>query len=132
MVRDALRRAALLTMRPEEFHASDTVALAGKVTRICNLGVPGVAGCRYWQWSAHHIAGIHIRLFDPFDDFKPAVEMLDDRGTTFDPVAAIHVNEAALASNCRVMNMTANHAVNITTPGFGSQGTFVLANEIDG
>ena len=96
------------------------------------MGVPGIAGRGNWQRSPHHIAGIHIRLFDPFDDFEPAVEMLDDRGTTLDPVAAIHVDEAALASNCCVMNMTANHAVNITTPGFGSQGTLVLANEIDG
>src|SRR6516225_6252041 len=54
----------------------------------------------------------------PGDDFEAPVGVLGKRRATFDPVAAIHVANAEILVNDRMVNMAADHAVDATPPRF--------------
>src|SRR6516164_4474592 len=51
--------------------------------------------------------------FEPGENLKAAVVMLDQRRATFDPVTAIHVADAEIIVNHGVMDVAADHAVDL-------------------
>ena len=45
--------------------------------------------------------------------------MLHQRGAAFNPIAIVSVDEAVYLAHLRLVNMTADYAVNTASPGFG-------------
>src|SRR5215470_10958288 len=78
----------------------------------------------------HQVA--RLRAAGPTDDLKAAVEVLDHGGAAFDPVAAIDVAAAGIIPDHRMMDMTANDAVDAVPFGFGGDCLLVMADEVDG
>src|SRR5271155_27379 len=67
----------------------------------------------------------------PGDDFETAVFVLDQRGTAFDPVAAIHVaNAVIVVADDGVVDVTADHAIGAVTPRFSGERRFERADII--
>src|SRR3981189_398292 len=50
-------------------------------------------------------------LAEPAENLEPAVVPLGNGGTAFDPVAAIDIANTELLMDCRVVNVSADHAV---------------------
>src|SRR5262245_8811951 len=73
-----------------------------------------------------------LRAAGPADDLEAAVEVLHYGGTALDPVAAIDVAAAGIIPDYRMMDMTADDAVDAMPPGFSRNRLLVLADEIDG
>src|SRR5215472_11135828 len=78
------------------------------------------------QWACS------LRHGRPADDLEPAVRVLGDSRATFHPVSAIDVPNAGCLVNRRMMNVTADDAVDAMTLSFRSQRAFEFADEIHG
>src|SRR5262249_6939462 len=66
------------------------------------------------------------------DDLEPAVRVLGDGRATFHPVSAIDVTNAGCLVNRRMMNVTADDAVDAMTMSFRCQRAFEFTDEIHG
>ena len=56
-------------------------------------------------------------LVGPVEDFHPAVEMLDQRGAAFDPVAVVVICDAVDLAHFGGVDMPADHAVDAARAG---------------
>src|SRR5262245_28903650 len=72
-----------------------------------------------------------LRAAGPADDLEAAVEVLDHGGAALDPVAAVDVAAAGIIPDDRMMDMTADDAVDAVPPGFGRDCLLVMADEVD-
>src|SRR5258708_21656007 len=79
-----------------------------------------------------HGRGRRRRLRGPFDDLKLSIEMLDSCGAAFHPVAAVYVNQAVDGADHRMVDVTADHAVDMLAAALGAQRLLELADEVDG
>src|SRR5215510_6009571 len=82
--------------------------------------------CRDTALLRHQIA--RLRAAGPADDLEAAVEVLDHGGAALDPVAAIDVATAAIIPDDRMMDMTADDAVDAVPLGFGRDCLLVMAD----
>ena len=57
----------------------------------------------------------------PAQDFQPAVTMLDHQRAGFDEVAGVDIGHAVDVADDRVMDMTADDAVDAAPPGFAGE-----------
>ena len=71
-------------------------------------------------------------LIRPGDDLEMAVVVLDQRRAALDPVAAIHVADAALVADHRVVDVAADHAVGVVAPRLGGERLLERADIVDG
>ncbi len=62
------------------------------------------------------------------DDLQPSVEMLDERGAAFHPIAIVAVQHPADIANLGVVNMPADDAVKIAAARFVRQHLDELAD----
>ena len=60
-------------------------------------------------------------VIGPIDDLEAAVLVLDQRRAAFHPIAAIHVADAEIVVHHRVMDMAADHAVDLVAMRFRGQ-----------
>src|SRR5262245_30030173 len=67
----------------------------------------------------------------PGDDLEAAVRMLADRGATLDPVAAVQVAHAELVVDGGVVDVAADHAIDLAAARLGNQSLLELADEVD-
>src|ERR1043166_1884980 len=68
----------------------------------------------------------------PLDDLKLSIEMLDSCGAAFHPVSAVHVDQAVDGADHRVVNMPANHTIDLLPASLRAQRLLEFADEIDG
>lgn len=59
------------------------------------------------------------------------VEVLNQRGAAFDPIARIHINNIADGLDLRAMNMPANNAVYVVLPRCLHDSLLVVADVFD-
>jgi len=58
--------------------------------------------------------------------------MFDQGGTAFHPVAVIAVDNPAYCALLGVVNMSADHTVNLLFAGFVGHGLFIICNVLHG
>src|ERR1700730_2841304 len=61
-------------------------------------------------------------MFDPMDQFEPAVEMLDESGAAFDPIAVIAIQHAVHLANFGVMDVATDYTIDTASVGLGGHG----------
>src|SRR5580700_24231 len=65
--------------------------------------------------------GLEAAPLGPIDDLEAAVEMLDQGGAAFHPVAVVAVKHPVELADLRVMNMAADDAVELAAAGLLGQ-----------
>src|SRR5258708_37334120 len=79
-----------------------------------------------------HGRGRRRQLRGPFDDLKLSIEMLDSCRAAFHPDAAVDVDQPVDVADHRMVDMTADHTVDVLAAAFGAQRPLEFAHEIDG
>src|SRR5262245_10271822 len=88
---------------------------------------------RRWQpdWFKARLAGNELEL-GPSHDLEPSIEILDQCGAAFDPVATIDVAHSEILADYGVVDVSANDSVEgATPPSFGGERPLVLSDEGD-
>src|SRR5580704_12019378 len=67
----------------------------------------------------------------PGDDLQTSVVMLGNRRAAFDPIAAIHVMDAVLVTQRRIVNVPADNAVGAVTARLIGKRLLEVSDEID-
>ena len=67
----------------------------------------------------------------PAQDFKTAVVVFDQGGTTFDPIPVVAVHHAVHVAHLGRMDMPTNHAVSAPSPRLFDHSVFKLRDVLD-
>eukprot|EP00998_Keelungia_sp_KM082_P004144 NODE_1521_length_1309_cov_1.384941_g1508_i0.p2 GENE.NODE_1521_length_1309_cov_1.384941_g1508_i0~~NODE_1521_length_1309_cov_1.384941_g1508_i0.p2 ORF type:complete len:242 (+),score=34.14 NODE_1521_length_1309_cov_1.384941_g1508_i0:353-1078(+) len=74
----------------------------------------------------------HLAHFGPVQKFKLAILVFDKGGAAFDPVSVIAIKHITDHAFFGMMDMTANHAIDLALGGFVGDGIFEIADELNG
>ena len=75
---------------------------------------------------------LHVRHLCPPKKFQPAVEMLDQRRATFDPVAVVAIENAVDAPDLGAVDVAADDSVDTAAACFRDHRLLVVADVLDG
>src|SRR5215470_19862575 len=70
---------------------------------------------RLWLWLGF------VSRRRPSDDFETSIMMFSDGGAALDPIATIDVTNSEVIVDCGLVNVTANHTINMFALGLGHQ-----------
>ena len=110
-----------------------------------HLGLPGVGG----QQDAHQAVRGSVsspsvsvsrarlimdqeRRLRPLQNLQPAVEVLDQRGAAFHPVAVVDVGDVADLAHLGLVDMAADHPVDAAPARLVGDGDLVVLDELQG
>ncbi len=65
------------------------------------------------------------------NDFQTPVEMFNQRRAALDPIPVVTIGDAVNVADFRVMDMSANHAIDVAAFGNIGQCIFEIGNELD-
>lgn len=76
---------------------------------------------------------MHQHLFiRPFQYLKAAVMSFHQRGTGLDPIAVIAIQHTAVHGDLRVVDVAADHTMDIAFQGLTGHGLLVVADKLGG